>query len=119
MGYLYGAMGKPDEAITSFRKAAELAPRAPAHREALAVFYGIMDRPDEAKRELGAARQLAGDRGTIYLDILQEAILGDAEKAGRLLAAAAAAGQLTKHQIRRDPNVAIVLDAARAGALLE
>ena len=119
LGYLYGAMGKPDEAIRSFRRAAELAPRAAGHHESLAVFYGILERPEDARRELGIARGLAGGQATGYLDIVEEALLGDGEKAQHLLAAAAAAGRLGKHEIRRDPNLSILFDASQTRTMLE
>jgi tetratricopeptide (TPR) repeat protein len=118
VGYLYGAMGKPDEAIASLNKAAELAPRVPAHHAGLAVFYGLIDRPDEARRELEAARELASGPERASLDILQAAILGEPEKAQQLLDAAIAAGTLRRYEVRRDPNLTILFDAAQIEALL-
>lgn len=117
VGYLYNAMGKPDEAITAFRKAVELAPRSAAHHEALAVLYGMMEHPEDARHELEAAANLAGQSARTYLGILHEAILGDAETAWKLVEAAVATAQLARHQVRRDPNLALLFEAAHIEAL--
>jgi tetratricopeptide (TPR) repeat protein len=116
-GYIYAAMGKPDEAISRLAKAVELDPHRAAYHVSLAVFYSIVERPDESKRELGLAGQVAGQEGAAYRAILEEAMLGDAGKADRLLMAATDRGQLTKHGIRRDPNLAILFEAGRVEAL--
>ena len=61
-----------------------LRPRVSRYRAALAVLYSVVDRADEARPQLESARLLAGASAGRYLDVLQAAILGDAEKARAL-----------------------------------
>ncbi len=116
-GYIYEAMGKGDDARTCFGEAAELAPRNPAHLASLAVAYWLIERPDEALRHLKAARQLAPAGMTMILDAYEAAIMGDVSRAAELLRAALNDGHITKSEIRRDPNLSLLLEAEQIEAL--
>jgi tetratricopeptide (TPR) repeat protein len=111
LGYIYNAAGKPDEAIGCITKATELAPRSPENHESLAVMYSLVDRPDDVRIHLAQAGDLAADEGTTYRGILRESMLGDADKAQEMLNTSVKTGQLTKYQIRRDPNLCLLFDA--------
>ena len=110
VAYILAGMGKPDEAIAHLMKAVELAPRVSRYRAALAVLFSVVDRADEAKGQLETARSLAGSPAPPYLDILREAILGDAGKARDLLKTAVESKAMAAHDIRRDPNLGMLLD---------
>jgi Flp pilus assembly protein TadD len=118
LGYIQNAAGRRDEAIASLAKAAELAPRAQQHRTALAMMYILIERPDDAQAQLTRATELADGEATPYVEILREAAFGDAEKARGLLRAAVEAGLLTRHGIRRDPNLGLLFDAAQLEEVL-
>ena len=113
VAYILAAMGKPDEAITHLIKAVEFAPRVSRYRASLAVLYSVVDRADEARQQLEAARSLTGSPASPYLDVLREAILGDAAKAQDLLKTAVESQELAAHDIRRDPNLGILMHAAQ------
>jgi tetratricopeptide (TPR) repeat protein len=113
LGYIQNGAGRPDEAISCFAKATELAPRAPEHRLSLAVMYSMVERPDNSQIQLRRAQELAGREGATYLDILREATIGNASKALVLLKAALTAGAITKHAIRRDPNLSLLFEPAQ------
>jgi Flp pilus assembly protein TadD len=119
VAYILAAMGKPDEAITHLLKTVDLAPRVSRYRAALAVLYSVVDRVDEARVQLESARSLTGSAASHYLDILQAAILGDGGKAGDLLKTAVQSKEMAAHDIRRDPNLAILLDAAQLAEFSE
>ena len=86
MGHLYIWMGKIDEAISFFKKAAELEPNIVAHPMALAVCYSLLGLRDESRQEILLARKNSEDQGS-YLNICQEAMLGSLETALSLLKA--------------------------------
>ncbi len=117
LGYIYEAMGKVDDARTCFSEAVDLAPRDPAYLESLAVAYWLIERPDEAMRHLKAARQLASPQSSKRLDVYAEAIMGNAAKAEQLLREALSDGHITRPQMRRDPNLCLLLEASQIEAL--
>jgi len=119
VGYILASMGRPDEAIRHIIKAVELAPRVSRYRAALAVLYSVVDRADEARPQLESARSLPGASAGRYLEILQAAILGDAGKARDLLRAAVESKEMAAHDIRRDPNLAMLLDVAQLAEFSE
>ena len=73
-------------------------------------------RPDNSWRR---ARSLAGSPASPYLDILRAAILGDAAKARDLLKTAVESKEMAAHDIRRDPNLGILMDAAQLAEFSE
>jgi len=113
LGYIQNSAGRPDEAISSLAKAAELAPRAAAHHISLAVMYSLIDRPEETKIQLTRAQELGAGEAAAYREILREAALGDMGKAHGLLKAAVDAGEIARHDIRRDLNLGLLFDAAQ------
>ncbi len=119
VAYILAAMGKPDEAITHLIKAVELAPRVSRYRAALAVLYSVVDRADEARQQLDSARSLADSPTTPYIDILREAILGEAGKARDLLKTAVESKVIAAHDVRRDPNLSILMDAVQLAEFSE
>jgi tetratricopeptide (TPR) repeat protein len=119
VAYVLGAMGKPDEAITHLIKAVEFAPQVSRYRAALAVLYNVVDRADEARQQLESARRLAGSPANPYLDILQAAVLGDAGKAQNLLKTEVESKDMAAHDVRRDPNLGILMDAAQLAEFSE
>ena len=94
-----------------------LAPRNPAYLESLAVAYCLIDRPDEAIRHMKAARQLEPEQSASRLDIYEAGIMGNAAKAEQLLRAALSEGRMTAREMRRDPNLSLLLDPAQVEAL--
>jgi len=113
MGHLYIWMGKIDEAISLFKKAAELEPNVIAHPLASAVCYSLLGLRDESRQEILLARKNSGDRAP-YLSICQEAMLGSLETALSLLKAAIRNGQMTSVSAKRDPILNETLDDALA-----
>ena len=113
LGFIYAAMGKFDEAITCFGKAAELAPRNAAYPIALAICYDLVERPDETGRQLKIARKLAKDQTRIYLDIYEAALLGNTAKSLELAHAAIFSNQISKYDLRRDPNLNLLMDSVQ------
>ena len=118
LGYIYCAMQKFDEATTFFTKATELAPQVAAYQESLAVCYSIVERVDESKRLLGIARKLAGIQAKFRLDIYEEAVSGNIENSLRLLQKARDGNQISISEIRRDPNLNLLLEPAQIEAIL-
>lgn len=110
LGYIYNAAGRTDEAIGCLAKAAEMAPRAPIHHEALAVLYCSVDRSEDARVHLATARQLTGGEGSAYQDVLEEAILGDSAKALEMLRARVVCGQIPRAEVQRDVNLGLLFD---------
>ena len=55
-------MGKPDEAISFFKKAVELASNVSVHHIALAVCYSLLGLSDEARQEIVLARRNSDDQ---------------------------------------------------------
>ena len=117
MGHLYIWMGKLDEAITFFKKAVEMAPNASSHHIALAVSYSLLGLPGESLQEIVLVRRKSADL-ELYLNICQEAILGNLEKALGLLKAAILNGQMTKTNVKRDPILNEILEDSLAEILL-
>jgi len=117
MGHLYIWMGKIDEAISSFKKAAELEPNVVAHPMALAVCYSLLGLRDGSRQEILLARKNSEDQGP-YLNICQEAMLGSLETALSLLKTAIRNGQMTRINAKRDPILNETLDDALAELLL-
>jgi Tetratricopeptide repeat len=113
LGFVFAAMGKPDEAVSHAAKAVDLAPRVRRYLATLAVLYTLVDRTDEALKYLGAAGSLDGPPGNTYLQILREAILGLADRADQNLQAALDSGQLSREDLRRDPNLRLLLTPAQ------
>ncbi len=113
LGHIYATMGKFDEALTCFSKAAELSPRSAAYHLALAICYDLVERPDETGRQLDIARSLARDRTRIYLDIYEAALLGNAAKSLELARAAIRANLVLKYDLRRDPNINLLMDSSQ------
>ena len=116
-GYIYCAMRKIDEAIAFFKKAIELAPKAVTYLESLAVGYSIIERLDESKRFLGIARKLVGKQATFRLDIYEEAISGNIDESLKLLQKALQSDQISINEIKRDPNLNLLLDLSQLKAL--
>jgi tetratricopeptide (TPR) repeat protein len=117
LGYIYCAMQKLDEAISSFTKAAELAPQTAAYQESLAIGYSVIERLDESKRLLDIARKLEGNRATIRFNIYEEAISGNMEKSLELLQKALEANQISINDVRRDPNLNILFEPSQLKAI--
>jgi Flp pilus assembly protein TadD len=111
-------MGKFDEAISCFTKAAELDPRDAAYQKSLAISYSIIQRIDESKRLLGIARKLAGNQASPLLDIYEEAISGSLEKSLELLRTALETNQISKNDVRRDPNLNILFETPQIDVLV-
>ncbi len=110
LGYIYVAMGKSAESISCFAKAAELAPKVAAYHESLAIAYSILDRADESRREMGIARQLSTNQASAYLNVYEQAILGNTEGALESLRAAIMAKRFFPFELRRDPNLNLLFD---------
>jgi tetratricopeptide (TPR) repeat protein len=110
LGYICAATGKYDEAIAAFDKAVELAPRVAAYYLALAICYDLVERPDETARQLDLARNLAGDQTRVYLGICEAALEGNAATAFELAQAAIRSQQLSPFELRRDPNLSLLMD---------
>ncbi len=108
MGHLYIWMGKPDEAIPFFKRAVELTPNVLGYHVALAVCYSLLGLSDEARREIGLARKNSDDQGS-YLNICQEAMLGNLETALSLLKLTILNGQLSTLSVQRDPILKEIL----------
>ncbi len=112
LGYVYEAMGRVDDARTCFSEAVAQAPREPDYLVSLAVAYCLIDRPDEAMRHLRAARQLGPHHPGALLDVYEAAMTGSEPSADQLIRRGFAAGKLTKAEVRRDPNLSLLLDPA-------
>jgi tetratricopeptide (TPR) repeat protein len=117
-GYIYCAMGKFDEAISCFVKATELAPQVATYWESLAISYSIIERLDESKRLIDAARKLTGNGASPLLIIYNEAISGNKERSLELLRNALDTNRMSRDDVRRDPNLNILLDARQIEALV-
>jgi Flp pilus assembly protein TadD len=102
MGHLHIRMGKPDQAVSFFKKAVELASKVSAYHIALAACYGLLGLLDEAREEIVSARKNSKDQD-LYLRICQEAILGNPESAQSLLRSSIMEGQISKLNVQRDP----------------
>jgi tetratricopeptide (TPR) repeat protein len=117
LGYIYCAMQKLDEAISYFTKAAELAPQVAAYQESLAVAYSMVERLDESIRLLGSARKQAGNQARFRLDIYEQALFGHVEKSLELLRKAREGSQISINEIRRDPNLNLLLEPSQLEAI--
>jgi tetratricopeptide (TPR) repeat protein len=109
-GYVYAALGKFDEAITCFSKATELAPRSAVHHAALAICYNFVEHSDESVRQLEIARTLAHEEMPALLDIYKAALLENPSISVQRAQSAVRNGQLSVYELRRDPNLALLLD---------
>jgi tetratricopeptide (TPR) repeat protein len=117
LGHLHLALGKLDEAVSFFERAAALMPNLAGSHEALAACYFKMDLADEAASEIEQARQhahAAYDRHAI----IEQAIQGNSQGALRLLSAALAAGLVSKTAIRHDAILNLFIDPAQLDAIL-
>lgn len=110
LGYIYAATGKYDEAIAAFGKAVELAPRAASHHLALAICYDLVERSEETMQQLGLARQLAPNGEQAYFDVCKAALDDDTAKAVELARAAIRQGRLSFVDVRRDPNLSLLME---------
>lgn len=108
-GYVYVSMGMLDEATRCFMKAIELAPSNRYVHESLAACYGVMGLQQESLAQLKLAAETAGER-PFLMEVFEQAILGENEKAVGLLRAAVESGQFTRDEVRRDPNLLLLLD---------
>jgi len=108
MGHLYIWMGKIDEAIPFFEKAAGLDRAALAHPVALAVCYSLLGLRGEARREILKARRNS-DVEEAYVNICREAMLGSLETGLGMLKAVLQQGQMTRIDVERDPVLNEVL----------
>jgi tetratricopeptide (TPR) repeat protein len=108
--YVYAATGKFDESITCLSKAIELAPRISVYHAALAICYDFVERPDETARHLESARKLARDQALLLLEIYEAALVTDPSRSIEMAQSAIRAGQLSALELRRDPNLALLLD---------
>jgi len=118
LGYIYVAMGKMPEAVTCFLKAVEVAPKISAYHESLAIVYSLTDRSDQSLRELTISRQLYGARPGWELDLYKEVILGHTEQALESLKAALNQKWILIHEVRRDPNLNVLLKSAQIAELI-
>jgi tetratricopeptide (TPR) repeat protein len=118
LGYIYAATGKYDEAIPAFSKAVDLAPRLAAHHLALAICYDLLDRSDETVHQLELARQLAYNGERLCIDISQALLEDDPGKATELAQAAVHAGKLLAADVRRDPNLSLLVDGGQLQQML-
>jgi tetratricopeptide repeat protein len=114
-GYIHAATGHFDEAIAAFDKAIELAPRAAPYHAALAICYDLVERTDDTARELAFARKLASGELVPYLEIYGAALHGRTAASLDLARAAIHAGQLSPVDLRRDPNLSLLMDPAQLG----
>ncbi len=119
LGYIYCAMRKLDEALGCFTKATELAPRVAAFQESLAVGYSIIERLDESKRLLEIANNLAGNQATFRRDIYAEAMSGNTEETLELLRKALHDNQISINEIRRDPNLNLLLEPSQLETIFD
>jgi len=115
LGYIYHAAGRTDEAIAGMAKAAELGPRVAAYQLALAVLYSLVERPEDSGVHLARARQLTGESGQTYTDVLESALQGHQDAALARLRKAVAAGSVTAADVSRDLNLNLLFDAAQLG----
>ena len=113
MGYLHAAMGKFDEAIPAFSQALELAPRVAAYHSALAICYDLVERTEETARHLEQARKLIREQARVTVDIYEAAIVGDTSRSLDLARAGMRADQLSPCELRRDPNLSLLLDLSQ------
>jgi tetratricopeptide (TPR) repeat protein len=111
MGHLFVWIGKPDEAISFFKRAVELASNIWVYHIALAVCDGLLGLSDEAREEIVLARKTSEDQD-LYLGICQEAILGNPETAQSLLRSAIIEGPISKFSVQRDPIWREILDVS-------
>jgi hypothetical protein len=102
MGHLTIWMGKPDEAVSFFKKAVELDQNlGPSYSAGgMLWFVGIIGRSATGNR--------FGPQGIprirmLYFKICQEAILGNPETAQDLLRSSIAEGRISKISVQRDP----------------
>lgn len=102
MGHLYIWMGKPDQAVSFFKKAVELESKVSAYHIGLAACYGLLGLSDEAREEIVLARKNSKDQD-LYLRICQEAILGNPETAQSLLRSSMMEGRISKFSVQRNP----------------
>jgi tetratricopeptide (TPR) repeat protein len=119
LGHIYCAMGKFDEAISCFTKATQISPRVAAYQESLAVSYNAVERLDESKRVFLATRKLAGDQSSPLLDVYEAAATGDIEKSQLLLQTAFQAGQISRIEVLRDPNINLLFDRSQIDSLMQ
>lgn len=112
-GYVHAAIGKFDEAIASFDKAIELAPREAAYHAAFAICCALVERTDDAARALEAARKLLPEPSRFWVDIYEAALSDNIAGSAELARAAVQGGEASPLDIRRDPNLSLLLDAAK------
>jgi tetratricopeptide (TPR) repeat protein len=112
-GYVFAAMGKFDEAIASFAKAIELSPRIASYHAALAILYDFVERTDDTAREFELARALAEEPVRSFIDIYEAALAGNAADAVELAKKQIAARQISLIELRRDPNLSLLVDPAQ------
>ena len=117
LGYIYAATGKYDEAVSTFSKAVDLAPRMAVPHLSLAICYDLLDRSDERLHELQLARQLARSGERLCLDIAEALLDDQPEKAIELAQAAIHAGQLSAAELRCDPNFSLLADTSQIQAM--
>jgi tetratricopeptide (TPR) repeat protein len=117
LGYIYVSLGRLDDAAACFKKAIELMPTNGLLYAAMAVCYSVMGLPDDALEQINAARKLSGDQ-SIYPMIYEEAIRGNPDGTVSRLRTAIKAGRISRVDVRRDPNIHILLDDALGQTLL-
>lgn len=115
LGFMYAAMGMLDESARCFVKAKELAPSNRFYYESLAACYNMMGLQQEALEQLKLAAELTGSR-PFLMEVFEQAVLGEDEKALSLLRAAVESGRFTRDEVRRDPNLNILFDEALSKA---
>jgi tetratricopeptide (TPR) repeat protein len=111
-------MERLDEAIRFFQRAIELAPTTAIHYESLAIGYGMLGHIAEAIHQINRSREHAGE-STLRADIYEQALLRNPEKLLRLLHAAFETDQISKIEMKRDPNINLLLDLTGMESLLD
>lgn len=109
LGHLQLSLGKSDEAVDCFEKAASLVSSAAIYRESIAAAYQRMGLTDEALAQVEAARNLQNapyDRSGILI----KAIRGNTAGAAEQLSAAVSAGLISKASLGHDANLNTILD---------
>lgn len=116
-GHIHVAIGKLDEAITCFIKAVEIAPAVPNFVLSLAIGYKLTNDPNESIRQLKTLRTMK-DASTPRLEACEKILLGNKAEAIQVLRAALRSNQISKVEVRRDPNIRLILDPAEIESLL-
>ncbi len=110
LGYLYLSAEKNEDALKVLRKAQEIDPVSTDIHYLFAIYYYKNDQFADCEKELSMAEKISAPVNAIQLACV-DILSGRKEKAIEQLEFSLENGEVSKHQVMRDPNLHFLLNS--------